>query len=89
MPVLTTKKDSDGLEGEGSSSSLNEAKEEPVKQVSLSAPPTKEPQQDSLLDLLGGDPVSVEQPPVSVDTGGNSLLDLLDSTPSMPTTGNM
>ena len=81
MPVLTTKKELESLEG-GRSPVLNETKEQPVKQVSLTAPP-KEPQQDSLLDLLGGgDIVTMETVAPVTSGGGTSLLDLLDSTPT-------
>ena len=85
MPVLSIKKDDDLVGGD--SPVPNGNKEEPVKQVSLTAPPTQQTQQESLLDLLGGDINPIEQP-VSMATEGNSLLDLLDSTPTFQTTGN-
>ncbi len=86
MPVLSIKKDNDIMVG-GDSPVPNGNKEEPVKQVSLSAPP-QETQQESLLDLLSSDTNPVLQQPVSMATEGNSLLDLLDSTPTLQTTGN-
>lgn len=90
MPVLSIKKNGDGLGGDSpivNGDHEDSSPQQPAQPVSLTAPP-KEPQQDSLLDLLSGDVTIPNEQPVTIPTEGNNLLDLLDSTPSAPPPGN-
>ena len=90
MPTLTAKKTIEGLGGDSPTLDENkEPKQEVDKQpVSLSAPPPKQTQQNSLLDLLSDDTGTSGAPVSTSVTGAGNLLDLLDSTSSTTSTGH-